>query len=289
MRNSIERLKPQDATQKMNLCEHKKLVLNSRRKLYAILVVAFILMAACNKQPAENTQDANVQEITVAAAANLTDAFAEMAKQFTAKTGIRVVYSLGSTADLAKQIENGGPFDVFASADVEHVDALSQKGLIVPDTQAIYARGRLVLWTPPQGRVRVSRIEDVISADVKTIAIAKPDLAPYGRATVETLRALDIWTQVEPKVVYGTNVSNTKQFATSGNADVAFLPLALVKKDEGQYIEVDERLHQPIDQALAIIKASGKQDMARRFVTFVLGDEGQTILRQYGYSNPSAK
>ena len=260
---------------------------NSGRKLYVILAVAFILLAACHNQLPENTQ--NVQEITVAAAANLTDAFAEVAKQFTAKTGIRVVYSFGSTADLTKQIENGGPFDLFASADVEHVDGLDQKGLIVPGTRAIYARGRLVVWTPPQGRVRVSRIEDVTSADVKSVAIAKPDLAPYGRATVETLKALNIWSQIEPKVVYGTNVSNTKQFATSGNADVAFLPLALVKKDEGQYIEVDERLHQPIDQALAIIKASGKQDIARRFVTFVLGDEGQAILQRYGYSNPAAK
>lgn len=271
----------------MNLCEHTKLVFNVRQKLYAIVVIAFFLMAACNKQPAENAQ--NGQEITVAAAANLTDAFAEMAKQFTAKTGIRVVYSFGSTADLTKQIENGGPFDLFASADVEHVDELGQKQLIVPDTQALYARGRLVLWTPPPGRVKISRIEDVTSAEVKTIAIAKPDLAPYGRATVETLKALNIWSQVEGKVVYGTNVSNTKQFATSGNADVAFLPLALMKKDEGQYIEVEERLHQPIDQALAIIKASGKQDMARRFVDFVLGNEGQAILQQYGYSKPSAK
>lgn len=81
----------------------------------------------------------------------------------------------------------------------------------------------------------------------------------------------------------------TKQYASTGNADVAFLPLALMKKGEGQYVEVDERLHQPIDQALAIVKASGKQDMARRFVNFVLGDEAQAILQRYGYSHPPAK
>lgn len=251
------------------------------------MAVVLLLIAGCRQQPGESPQ--NAQEITVAAAANLTDAFAEMAKQFTARTGIRVVYSFGSTADLTKQIENGGPFDVFASADVEHVDELNRKGLLVPDSQAIYARGRLVLWTPPQGRVKISRIEDVTGAEVKAVAIAKPDLAPYGRATVEALKALNIWPQVEPKVVYGTNVSNTRQYATSGNADVAFIPLALVKKDEGQYVEVDEKLHQPIDQALAVIKASGKQEMARRFASFVLGDEGQAILKQFGYSKPSAK
>jgi molybdate transport system substrate-binding protein len=268
----------------MNLFDRRRTVFTSSGRPVAMLIIALLLVAGCRQQPADNSQ-----EITVAAAANLTDAFAEMAKQFTAKNGIRIVYSFGSTADLTKQIENGGPFDVFASADVEHIEALSQKGLLAPDSQALYARGRLVVWTPPQSGVKISRIEDVAGADVKTVAIAKPDLAPYGRAAVETLKSLGIWPQVEPKAVYGANVSNAKQYAASGNADVAFIPLALVKKGEGQYIEVDERLHQPIDQALAIVKASGKQDMARRFASFVLGDEGRAILQQYGYSDPSAK
>jgi molybdate transport system substrate-binding protein len=249
-------------------------------------MAALLLMAGCDRGP---DRDQNAQEITVAAAANLTDAFAEVARQFTATSHIGVVYSFGSTADLTKQIENGGPFDVFAAADTEHVDELNKKGLIVPDSRAVYARGRLVMWTPPQGRVRLDRLEDVAGPDVKTVAIAKPELAPYGLATVEALKAIGIWPQVEPKVVYGSNVSMTKQYAASGNADVAFLPLALIKKGEGQYIEVDERLHQPIDQALAIVKASAKQDMARRFVNFVLGDGGQAILQQYGYSHPSGK
>jgi molybdate transport system substrate-binding protein len=265
--------------------ENWRAVFISSPKPYAVLFVALILLAGCRQQPAADQQSA--PEIIVAAAANLNDAFAEVASQFTAKAGVRVVYSFGSTADLTKQIENGGPFDLFASADLDHVDELSREGLIVPDSRAVYARGRLVAWTPPQGRVKINRLEDIAGADVKTIAVAKPDLAPYGRATVEALKALNVWAAVEPKVIYGTNVSNTRQYAASGNADVAFIPMALVKRGEGQYVEVDERLHQPIDQALAIIKASGKQDLARRFVDFVLGDQGQAILRRYGYGNPS--
>ena len=271
----------------MSSLEDKRAGLISNPMPCALLVIALLLIAGCGKPAADNQQ--NTREINVAAAANLTDVFAEVARQFTAKTGIQVVYSFGSTADLTKQIENGGPFDVFASADVEHVDSLGQKGLIAPDTRAVYARGRLVLWTPPQGRVTVSRLEDVTRADVKSVAVAKPDLAPYGRATVEALKALNVWSAVEPKVVYGTNVSNTKQYAASGNADVAFIPLALVKKGEGQYVEVDERLHQPIDQALAVVQASGRQEMARRFTDFVLSDEAQAILQQYGYTKPSAR
>jgi molybdate transport system substrate-binding protein len=118
---------------------------------------------------------------------------------------------------------------------------------------------------------------------VDRIAVAKPDVAPYGRATVESLRALKLWQQVEPKVVYAQNVSQTKQYAATGNAEVAFLPRALVKPNEGRLIEVEEALHQPIDQALGVIKASGKQDAARQFVAFVLSAKGQSILQSYGY------
>jgi molybdate transport system substrate-binding protein len=226
---------------------------------------------------------ATSQEITVAAAANLTDAFREMGTEFTARTGVRVRFSFGATADLAKQIENGAPFDVFASADVEHVKKLDELGLLVPGTNNLLARGRLVLWIPAGSNLTLNRIEDITRAEVERISIAKPDVAPYGRATVEALRALNLWTQVEPKIIYGQNVSQTKQYAATGNAEVAFIPLALVKTGDGRIIEVDERLHQPIDQAIAVIKDSPQQEAAQRFTAFVLSNEGQALLERYGY------
>jgi molybdate transport system substrate-binding protein len=220
----------------------------------------------------------------VAAAANLTDAFGELGQAFTSQTGIRVTYSFGATTDLAKQIENGAPFDVYASADVKNVEALERKGFLTEGTRAVYARGRLILWLPPETRVRVNRIEDLTRADVTRIALAKPDLAPYGQAAVETLRALNVWAAVEPKVVYGQNVSQAKQFAASGNADAAFIPRSLVKADEGRAIDVDESLHQPIRQAIGVVRTSRKQDASRRFVEFVLSPAGQTLLERYGYA-----
>jgi len=126
-----------------------------RRILWTALTLASLCFASgCARQPPSSTQGGQ-PEINVAAAANLTDAFEELAKQFTAETGVRVVYSFGATADLTKQIENGAPFDVFASADVSHVDQLNGEGLLTPGTRSLYARGRLVLWTPPDGRVQV--------------------------------------------------------------------------------------------------------------------------------------
>ena len=222
-------------------------------------------------------------EITVAAAANLTDAFAELGKEFTARAGVRVRFSFGATADLARQIENGAPFDLFASADVEHVERLNSLGLVAPGSNKVYARGRLVLWIPPDSPLALGRLEELTRPEVERVAIAKPDVAPYGRAAVEALRSLNIWPQVEPKVIYGQNVSQTKQYAATGNAEVAFIPRALVKPDEGRSLEVDERLHQPIDQAMAVIKDSPHRDAAQSFASYVLSPEGQALLERYGY------
>lgn len=251
----------------------------------SLAVISSLLFSGCSRNAPSGNQAA-AREINVAAAANLTDAFKELGQQFTAQTGVRVVYSFGATADLARQIENGAPFDVFAAADIEHVEALNRQGLLTAETQAVYARGRLVLWIPPESRAKLERLEDIARAEIERIGVAKPDVAPYGRATVEALRALQLWPQVEPKVVYGQNVAQVKQYAATGNVDAAFIPLALVRSGEGRAIEVDERLHQPIDQALGVVKASGKQDDARRFASFVLSAEGRALLERYGYRQP---
>jgi molybdate transport system substrate-binding protein len=238
---------------------------------------------ACGRDEHETQAD----EIVVAAAANLTDVFGEIGKRFTARTGVKVTNSFGATADLSKQVENGAPFDVFASADVSHVDELARKGLLADGPRGVYARGRLVLWTPEASGSRVGRVEDVAGEGVSRVAVAKPDAAPYGRAAVESLQALGLWERVEPKVVYSQSVAQAKQFASSGNADAAFLPLSLVRGAGGRTIEVDARLHAPIDQAVGVVKASKRQDAARRFVEFLLGEEGQSVFKEFGYDAPS--
>lgn len=251
-------------------------------------LLALSLIISCSQKAEQNKAD-NRAEIIVAAAANLTDAFAELGRDFSNESGIRVTYSFGSTADLTKQIENGAPFDVFAAADAEHPIELEKKNLIVPGTRSLYARGVLVLWIPSGSKIQIERIEDLQKSEVKTIAIAKPELAPYGKATVQALQATGIWSQIEPKVVYAQNVSQTRQFASSGNAEAAFIPLALVKKGEGQVITIDEKLHAPIDQELCLIKTSGKQEQAAKFRAYVLSEKGQTLLKRYGYNRTDGK
>jgi len=250
----------------------------------SIIFCLLLISLGCHSESSKSTSADS--ELVVAAAANLTDVFAQIGPRFTARGGIRVVFSFGATADLARQIENGAPFDVFAAADIAHVDQLEGKGLITPGSRALYARGRLVMWLPPGSNLKAERIEDITAKEFERIAIAKPDVAPYGQAAVESLRALGIWEQVEPKVIYGQNVSQTKQYAATGNAEVAFIPLALFKQGEGRSIEIKEELHKPIDQALGIVKDSRKQTAARQFVDFLMSDEGQEILSKNGYIKP---
>jgi molybdate transport system substrate-binding protein len=225
-------------------------------------------------------------EVTVAAAANLTEVFQALGPVFESATGIHPVFSFGSTAQLAHQIENSAPYDVFTAADAEHVDRLDRKGLLAPGSRAVYAVGVLALWIPPRSTAHVTRVEDLGSAGVRVIAAAKPELAPYGQATVETLERLRLWERVKSKMVYASNISMARQYGTSGNADAVFTAYALVLKERGTVLRVDENLHQPIVQALGIASASKNQAAARLFVDFLLKGKGRDMLVRSGYRAP---
>lgn len=237
-----------------------------------------LLTIACGGRATLPAKD----EINIATAANLTRVFAELGQIFERETGIRLVTSFGATTQLAQQIEHGAPYDVFAAAYTEHVDELARKGLIFEDTRAIYARGKLVLWVPVE-RTPVMRLEDLARAEVTHIAVANPQLAPYGRAAVETLHALHLWETVQPRIVFAQNVSMATQYAATGNADAAFTALALVYDKEGRKIEVPANLHAPIDQAIAVLRGSAKPEQARKFVAFIAGRKAREIFKRYGY------
>src|SRR5436190_7038888 len=206
----------------------------------------------------------------------------ELLAAFEKQTNVHVVISYGSTAQLSQQIESGGPFDVFAAADTEHVDALIGKRKLQPASRAVYARGQLVLWIP-NGAARIQTIEDLTQPEIRFIAIAQPKLAPYGRAAVEALEAAGIWQNVESKVAYANSISMAHQYAASGNANAAFTALSLVANDGGTVIKVDPKLYKPLDQALAIVSATTHRDSAARFTAFLLGAGGRSILSDSGY------
>jgi len=220
--------------------------------------------------------------LTVAAAANLTDVFAEVGRAFKAKTGTEVVFSYGPTAELAQQIDNGAPFDVFAAADTQHVDSLVASRKLAADSRAVYAVGQLALWIPKGEPSGIHELKDLAGSQVRFISVAQPELAPYGQATIEALKNSHIWGTVQPKVVYANSISQAKQMAASGNADAAFTAYSLVLHDGGTVLKIDSHLYQPIEQAIAIVTSSSRIKEAREFRSFLLGPDGRTILAKGG-------
>jgi molybdate transport system substrate-binding protein len=225
----------------------------------------------------------------VAAAANLVDVFQKVGGAFKERTGIEVTFSYGSTAQLTHQIENGAPFDLFASADTEHVDALVKAGKIVPDSRAIYAQGQLALWIPGGEQAGIQGLADLGAKRIRFIALAQPELAPYGRAAREALQGSKLWERLQPKIVYGTSISMAKQMASSGNADAAFTAYSLVLRERGSILKIDPSLHNPIEQALGIVAYSAHKNEAIRFHDFMLGAKAQAILAGNGYLAPGSQ
>lgn len=256
-----------------------------KRALVTSLVVFALLTTLVFEWACQRTTDPP-PELTVAAASDLTQAFEEIGREFEASNKTKVVFVFGSTGMLTRQIENGAPMDLFAAANVDYINQLEQRGLILPDTKAIYARGRITLWTTPDSPLKIETISDLRRPDVKRIAIANPDHAPYGLAALQALETARVWEEVKPKLVYADNIRQTLQYAETGNVDVAIVALSLSQQSNGRYVLIPEELHRPIDQGLAVIKGTRNEAAARAFAGFVTGPRGREILAKYGFAFP---
>jgi molybdate transport system substrate-binding protein len=248
-----------------------------RTRLAPLIIVAFCA-ALC-----QSSVGAADREITVAAAANLTEVAQTLGAEFEAKTKIHPVFSFGSTAQLTTQIENSAPFDVFLAADAEHPDKLDHEGLFVAGSEAVYATGVLALWIPPASMAHIAKLDDLTASDVRVIAVANPKLAPYGAATVESLQHAGIWDRVKDRIVYAENINMAKEYGTSKNADAVFTAYSLVLKEPGKTIQIDAALHMPIVQKLGVLKSSQHRELAESFRNFLLHGAGRDVLARFGY------
>lgn len=256
--------------------------LETRLAPLAAFVLALACVTACkDKTPA--TSGSSGGELTVAAASDLTPVFEELGREFESATKTKVVFVFGSTGMLTRQLENGAPFDLFVAANVSYIDQLDQQGLIIPGSRAIYARGRITLWTANESPVRFQGIADLAQPEIQRIAIANPDHAPYGLAAKQALQSAGIWDRVQPKLVYGDNVRQTLQYAQTGNVEVAIVPLSLSIPSNGRWTLIPEDLHQPIDQGLGIMKSTKNEQAARAFITFLSSPQGKAIMKKYGF------
>lgn len=229
-------------------------------------------------------------DLTVAVAANVQYTFEELKAEFQKETGINIKSIIGSSGKFTTQIENGAPFDVFLSADMDYPKTLKKEGLTYNDPK-IYVYGMLVLWTMNDVDLS-SGIEAVASPAVRKIAIASPNTAPYGRQAVNALKHYNLYNQVNKKLVYGESIAQANQFITTKAADIGFtaksVVLAANMKDKGKWIEVEKDAYDPIAQGAVILKHAQKENLddAQKFFDFLFSDQAAEIFKKYGYVLP---
>jgi len=228
----------------------------------------------------------------VAGAADLQFALAEIAERFTRDTGQAVRLSLGSSGNIARQIEQGSPVELFLSADEAFVFRLHGGGH-TRDRGEIYAIGRLVLFTPPGSPLRaeggMEALREALAAGrISRFAIANPEHAPYGRAAMEALQASGLWEAIRPRLAFGENVAQAAQFALAGGSQggiIAYsLALAPALQGRGQWALLPDTLHAPLRQRMVLTRRAGP--VAERFYAYLQQPPAREILRRYGFVLP---
>jgi len=227
----------------------------------------------------------------VAAASDLQAVLPTLAARFEQQTGVSVRLTLGSSGNFFSQLQNGAPFDVFLSADLDYPERLVAAGLGLHDSLFAYATGRIVVWARKDTGLDLRRgLQALTDPRVRRIAIANPAHAPYGRAAVAALRHERLYDAVKSQFVLGENISQTAQFVQSGNAEAGILALSLALapalKRSGVYIEIPATFHPPIRQGAVVLTASRHQASARQFLEFMKRPDIAQLLRDSGFGAP---
>ncbi len=235
---------------------------------------------------------ADKQTVAVAAASDLVFCLDELDRVFqTAHPDIVVQISTGSSGNFFAQIQRGAPFDVFLSADVAYPRQLADGGFATKDSLAIYAIGRLALWTTKPDLDVKHGLAVLSDAAVKKVAMANPDHAPYGRAAKAALEHAQLWEPLQPKIVLGENIAQALQFVETGNADAGLVALSLVlapkMAGKGAYWEVPEELHPRLEQAAILTKRGADNPAAKAYLDFLRSPEARPIFDRYGFRLPA--
>ena len=230
-------------------------------------------------------------EIKIAVASNFYPTMKELVKHFelithNSDTTNNIVLISGSSGKHYAQILNGAPFDLFFSADKLRPNMLEKEDVFNNQSRFTYALGKLALWSPFNEYVD-SDGQVLYTDDFRFLAIANPKIAPYGVASKETLTSMNLWQDMEEKLVRGENIAQTFQFAKSGNAKLGFVSysqiLSLNSSSEGSYWLVPQDMYQPIEQQAILLKDSS---LGKDFLSFIMSDEALDIIKRNGYDLP---
>lgn len=229
--------------------------------------------------------DAHGDEIRIATASNFRHAADEIAQAFEQASGQRATLVFGATGKHYAQITHGAPFDIFLAADRHRPERLESEGNAVAGSRFTYAVGRLALWSPGGGITADAEI--LREGNFRRLAIANPELAPYGLAAKQTLQEFGLWEPLSGKLVRGENVAQAFQFTYSGNAELGLIALSQLQlsgeKHRGNWWLVPASMHRPIDQQAVLIN---DKPAAREFLDFMRSPAALEIIRSHGYGVP---
>jgi molybdate transport system substrate-binding protein len=228
---------------------------------------------------------AGAQQLTVSAAASLTDAFKEIGPRFqAAKPGATVRFNFAASGVLLQQIAQGAPVDVFASADQETMNRGTAQKLFAADTRRDFAANELVLVTPPGGAVKALR--DLAQPGVKRIAVGKPASVPVGRYTQQALESSQLWADLQPKLVFADNVRQVLDYVSRGEVEAGFVYRTDATLKDKVRIAMRVGGHTPVTYPVAVVADSRQAALARDFVAFLSGADAQAVLARHGFGTP---
>jgi molybdate transport system substrate-binding protein len=259
------------------------------RSFPRVLLAACILLSTISGWAQEKNGS---PALVIAAAADLSSALQEIGDSYEKKTGVKVKLSFGASGALTQQIQNGAPFDLFFSADMDYPRQLIAAGNADGSSLYQYAVGRLVLWVPADSPLDVEHqgMKVLLDPSVKKIAIGNPQHAPYGRAAVAALRHAGLYDQVADRLVLGENISQAAQFVESGNAQVGFVALAHAAapamRGKGKYWEVPAEFYPPLAQGVVVLSHSQHKKEATEFLDYIKTKDVGELLRKYGFTLP---
>jgi molybdate transport system substrate-binding protein len=232
------------------------------------------------------TSERHDEPLTIAVASNFASPLQALQSEFEAASGHQVRIVAASTGQLYAQIVNGAPFDVLLAADEERPRALGEEGWGEPSSRYTYAVGRLALWTRDPKYMDALTLDVLSRGDYRWLAIANPDVAPYGVAAQQLLAALGLWETLQTRLVRGQNIAQTFLMAATGNAQLGLVALSQAlayEEHAAAYVVVPRELHEPIRQDAILLKSARDNPAALAFMQFLKSPAAQALIEQYGY------
>lgn len=281
----------------------KRFIRHSQALLFVFSIVLLLAGCGTNQQPAANagstaqtgssgqasSKSAETVELTVSAAASLTDALKEIQNLYeTSHKGVKLNFNFGGSGALEKQIEQGAPSDLFLSASKKNMKSLVDKQLIGSDQQKTWLTNELVAVIPADGTTNIASVTDLTQKEVKKVAIGIPESVPAGKYAQEALTSTKLWDALQDKLVQAKDVRQVLQYVETGNADVGFVYKtdALTSQKTRIAFEVDPKTYSPVEYPIGIVKASKHIQEAEDFYAFLQSQESLNIMVKYGFTMP---